>query len=148
MPQTPDKAKKILEKALDMEIISAQQLREISAAKLSHIRLLDVRTPQEQAQGVIPGSDLFPCDHNLENPENTAIFNNDFHHRFAPELFSDQFLYILICRTGPRTAIALDTFLKHHIPACELLGGTTEWQRLGFQLEKMPIQAVDNAKAA
>lgn len=134
MSSSPPSAESLLEKALESEMISAEQLSRLTQENLSHVVLLDVRTTTEHHQGVIPGSILFPCDHDLDNLENTTIFSKSFHDRFRPELFDAAWNYILICRTGPRTAIALETFLEHGLSACELLGGITEWQRRGLPL--------------
>ncbi len=123
----------ILEKAMEAEMISVEQLQQLlHNGPLPQVTLLDVRTPTEQAEGIIPGSHLFPCDHDLQNLDNTAIFSASFHDRFKPEAFNPQQRYILICRTGPRTAIALESFLNHDLSACELLGGITEWRQKGF----------------
>ena len=136
----PLSAEQILENSLESEMISAEQLQRLNQAQLSNVVLLDVRTTIEHHQGVISGSALFPCDHDLENLENTTIFEKNFHERFQPEQFDQKQRYILICRTGPRTAIALETFLKHGFMTCELLGGVTEWQRLGLPLQPVDIQ--------
>lgn len=133
-------AEQILEKALESEMISVEQLRLLNAGNLPSVVLLDVRTITEQRLGVISGSVLFSCDHDLENLENTTIFSKSFHEKFSPELFDPQRHYILICRTGPRTAIALETFLNHNLAACELLGGVTEWKNLGLALQPPDFQ--------
>ncbi len=146
MSENQHDAETILEKALDNEMISAQQLLELIRSRPSRVVLLDIRTEIEQRQGVIPGSMLFPCDHNLENLEDTSIFNRSFHQRFKPEGFDAGQRYVLICRTGPRTAIALATFLAHDLQACELLGGVTEWVNKGFELD--PIGPLHPGAAA
>lgn len=133
-------AKRILEKSLESEMIAVAQLDILNQAKLPGVVLLDVRTTIEHRQGVIPGSVLFPCDHDLENLENTTVFTKSFHKNFHPEAFDQELQYILICRTGPRTAIALETFLQHGFSACELLGGVTEWQHLGLALQSPDLQ--------
>jgi len=48
--------------------------------------------------------------------------------------------------TDNRVAIALDTFLKHNLLSCELLGGIIEWKRLGFPLEKVIVQSLDTRR--
>lgn len=127
-------AEQILEKALDAEMISVEQLHLLVSARLPTVILLDIRTHQEHRQGILSGSVLFPCAHDLDNLENTLPFSRDFHKKFRPEAFDRTHQYILICRTGPRTAIALETFLQHDLAACELLGGITEWQNKGLTL--------------
>ncbi|MBF0584186.1 MAG: hypothetical protein HQL80_08130 [Magnetococcales bacterium] len=126
---------RILEKALESEMISAEQLHLLIQTPPPDLLWLDVRTPSEHRQGVIPGSVLFPCDHNLQNLEDTSVFISSFGKKFRPELFDNGKKYVLICRTGPRTAIALEMFLRHGLAACELLGGITEWRRQGLAVE-------------
>ncbi|WP_130472766.1 rhodanese-like domain-containing protein [Candidatus Magnetaquicoccus inordinatus] len=129
-------AEQILKKAMDAEMISVEQLYQLlQNGPLPTVTLLDVRTPTEQQLGIIPGSVLFPCAHDLENLENTAIFSASFQENFHPENFDPEQYYILICRTGPRTAIALEAFLQHELVACELLGGITEWRQKGYTVQ-------------
>ncbi|MBF0096347.1 MAG: rhodanese-like domain-containing protein [Magnetococcales bacterium] len=129
-------SEQILAKAMAAEMISVEQLQQLLHNGLPpQVTLLDVRTPTEQAQGIIPGSQLFPCDHDLQHLENTAVFSASFHDKFSPDAFDPQHEYILICRTGPRTAIALESFLEHELIACELLGGITEWRQKGFAVQ-------------
>ena len=143
MPKNVLSAERALERAMDTEMISAEQLRILCAANLPNVVLLDIRSEEELDQGVIHGSVMLPCDHDTENPENTAIFSKSFHANFNPEKFNPNDKYVLICRTGHRVAIALDTFLKHNLLSCELLGGIIEWNRLGFPLEKVVVQTFD-----
>ncbi len=126
----------ILERAMDTEMISAQQLHDLCIACPPGVVLLDIRAEEEQRDGIIPGSTLFPCDHDLQNRENKTIFTRCFLQRFDPARFDENNKHILICRSGPRAAIALNTFLEHDLPGCELLGGILEWQRCGLSLTR------------
>jgi len=148
MPNDIFTAERVLERALDTEMISAAQLRVLCAARLPNVVLLDIRTEEEIAQDAIPGSAMFACDHDIDNPENTAIFSKSFHENFDPQKFNPDEIYVLICRTGHRVAFALDTFLNNELLACELLGGIVEWKRLGYPLEKGPVQTLENRGAA
>ncbi|MCP5368708.1 MAG: rhodanese-like domain-containing protein [Hyphomicrobiales bacterium] len=130
---------RILERALDTEMISVEQLRQLNAAALPGVVPLDVRSVEEIREGVIPGSALFPCEHNQVDREDTAIFSRCFHERFRPEDFDPAKTYVLICRTGQRTAIALDVFQQHGLACCELLGGIVEWRRHGLPLDPVSI---------
>lgn len=121
-------------KALFNEMISVEQLHRIVQAPPPEAVLLDLRTPVEQREGVIPGSVLLPCDHNLENRQDTEPFRRSFDRLFDPLRFDREKWYILICRSGPRTAIALPYFLDHGLQACELIGGVMEWTRQGHEL--------------
>ncbi|MBF0161629.1 MAG: hypothetical protein HQL88_05000 [Magnetococcales bacterium] len=135
MSAFPLAPEQILEKALESEMISVEQLHHLLQARPPRVVLLDVRTAQEHRLGVIPGSRMLPCDHDLDNLENMAIFSDSFRERFRPEQFDPADRHILVCRTGPRTAVALAAFLQHDLPACEVLGGITEWQRKGLPLQ-------------
>ncbi|MEO5339134.1 MAG: rhodanese-like domain-containing protein [Magnetococcus sp. MYC-9] len=135
MSSQPPSSAQILERAMEFEMISVEQLQCVLQHPPPDLVLLDVRTPDEHRQGVIPGSRLFPCDHDLVNLENTRIFAASFATRFRPEAFDPENRYVLICRTGPRTAIALEAFLHHNLAACELLGGVTAWRQRGLQLQ-------------
>ncbi|OSM02151.1 rhodanese-like domain-containing protein [Magnetofaba australis] len=125
----------ILDKAMATEMISVEQLKRIVRA-LPHAQvvLLDVRTGEEHDEGVIPGSTLYPCDHDLIDRENTAPFTADFDNKFDPTQFDADTRYILICRTGPRTEIALERFLDAELQACELIGGVNAWREQGLCL--------------
>ncbi|WP_130470129.1 bacteriohemerythrin [Candidatus Magnetaquicoccus inordinatus] len=127
-------SRQITEKALFNEMISAEQLKRIIELSASNAVLLDLRTVSEQEEGIIPGSQLYPCAHNLLNRQDTEPFRRSFSARFAPEQFDSEQWYILICRSGPRAAIALEAFQEHDLPACELIGGIQEWLRQGFSL--------------
>jgi rhodanese-related sulfurtransferase len=131
-------AEQTLTRAMDTEMISAEQLRLLSEADIPSVVSLDIRSDMEIMEGIIPRSTLFPCDHDQVDRKNTAIFSRCFHEHFKPENFDSDNQYILICRTGHRTAIALDVMLRHGLQCCELLGGIVEWKRLGFPLVKAP----------
>lgn len=124
----------IIKKSLFSEMISAEQLHVIVETKPVGVVLLDVRTEIEFQEGVIPGSHLYPCDHNLENREDMARFLASFEATFRKEQFDPKIGYILICRSGPRTEIALAAFLQHGLQACELMGGVEEWKRQNYSL--------------
>ncbi|NGZ07668.1 MAG: hypothetical protein G8237_15095 [Magnetococcales bacterium] len=126
--------REIQSKALFNEMISAEQLQRLLQLAPGDMVLLDLRTETEHRTGVIPGSRLFPCDHNLDNREDTGPFQHCFAQTFDPALFSPEQWYVLICRSGPRTAIALEYFQNADLPACELIGGIQEWTRQGYLL--------------
>ena len=130
-------AERTLTRAMDTEMISAEQLQLLSNAGIPSVVPLDIRSDTEIMEGVIPGSTLFPCDHDQVDRKNTAIFSRCFHEKFKRENFDSDNQYILICRTGHRTAIALDVMLRNGLQCCELLGGIVEWKRHGFPLVKV-----------
>ncbi|MBF0448942.1 MAG: bacteriohemerythrin [Magnetococcales bacterium] len=128
------KTKKIIDTALFNEMISASQLYEIVLAEVEDAIILDIRTTTEQQEGIIPGSTLYPCDHNLENRQDTGPFNRCFSSHFRRDQFDETKRYFLVCRSGPRTEIALEAFLENQLMACELIGGLEEWKRQRFPL--------------
>ncbi|MBF0109303.1 MAG: rhodanese-like domain-containing protein [Magnetococcales bacterium] len=135
--QDPQEVDRIVKKSLFNEMISVEQLHAVVTGKPDNVVLLDIRCPAEHHEGVIPGSWLFPNDHNLENRNDTSLFRQSFESRFRPDKFDPDKSYILVCRSGPRTEIALETFLAHGFAACELIGGVMEWLRMGFPLTPM-----------
>lgn len=91
------------------------------AARLAtgKIRLIDVRTPEEAAEGVIPGAEHIPLD--TFDPA-----------RLGPD---DGREVVLYCRSGRRSAIAgqrLAAFTG--IPVAHLAGGIRAWEQAGRPL--------------
>jgi hemerythrin-like metal-binding protein len=125
---------KIIDTALFNEIVSASQLKQIITLAPPDAVLVDLRTDIEQQEGIIPGSHLYPCDHNLENRQDTKLFQDSFSAKFNPDQFDSSKRFFLICRSGPRTGIALEAFLENDLMACELIGGVEEWMRQDFTL--------------
>ncbi|MBF0379692.1 MAG: bacteriohemerythrin, partial [Magnetococcales bacterium] len=107
----------IIDTALFNEIISASQLKQITSLAPPDALLLDIRTATEHQEGIIPGSYLYACDHNLLNRQDTQLFRDSFYFKFNPEQFDTKKRYFLICRSGPRTEIALETFLENDLMA-------------------------------
>ena len=129
----------ILDKALFNEMISTDQLKKIVDSPPTGAVIVDLRSEMEQQEGIIPSSHLYPCDHNLKNRQDTTIFSDFFNHIFDPAHFDPEKYYILICRSGPRTAIALEIFIDNGLKACELVGGIEEWKRQQYPL--VPVDA-------
>ncbi|MBF0191130.1 MAG: hemerythrin domain-containing protein [Magnetococcales bacterium] len=131
--------REILEKALFNEMISARQLLRIVDLAPPEVVLLDLRTETEYQEGIISGSRLYPCDHNLLDRQDTEPFRRCFEATFTPELFHPDHWYVLICRSGPRAAIALEIMQQHNLKGCELIGGIQEWTRQG-----LPMVTIDH----
>lgn len=129
-----EESREVLDKALFNEMISVDQLHLVVEAAPEGTVILDIRTGIEHREGVIPGARLFPCDHNLENRQDLDPFKISFAALFDPGRFDPTLRYILICRSGPRTEIALEAFLDGGLKACELIGGVEEWKRQGYPL--------------
>ncbi|MBF0182031.1 MAG: hemerythrin domain-containing protein [Magnetococcales bacterium] len=124
----------ITEKALFNEMIAAQHLHRALELGGCGMVLLDLRTDIEQNDGIIRGSRLLRCDHNLADRQDTEPFRRSFLARFDPGQFDAEALHVLICRSGPRAAIALEYFQENDLKACELIGGIQEWTRQGHPL--------------
>jgi hemerythrin-like metal-binding protein len=134
--------KKIIDSALFNEMVSASQLRQILHLTQPDSVMLDMRTNTEFEEGIIPGSHLYHCDHNLANRQDTRQFKEYFLANFDASQFDLKKRYFLICRSGPRTEIALETFLDRGFMACELIGGIEEWKRQSYPL--IPINDKTN----
>ncbi|MEO5365515.1 MAG: bacteriohemerythrin [Magnetococcus sp. WYHC-3] len=133
-----EETREVLDRAVFNEMISADQLRMIVDAARPDTVIVDLRTATEQAEGIIPCSVLFPCDHNLDNRADTGPFTRSFTRRFDATLLDADKRYVLVCRSGPRAEIALEAFLEQGLKACELIGGMVEWQH-----QNHPVVAVD-----
>ncbi len=95
------------------------------AAKLAkgNIRLIDVRTDEEVAEGVIPGAEHIP------------------HDRFDPAMLGpdDGREVVLYCRSDRRSAIAGAKLAEATgEPATHLEGGILAWEAAGQPVEKQP----------
>jgi hemerythrin len=121
--------REITEKAIFNEIITVDQFRLMVERTPPDVVFLDIRTDIEHRQGVISGSCLYPCDHDLDNRFNTEPFQKSFNYVFNSKQFDSEKLYVLICHSGVRTEFAMEVFLEHGLKACELLGGIEEWKR-------------------
>nr|CRH06820.1 conserved protein of unknown function [Include Rhodanese-like domain] [Candidatus Magnetococcus massalia] len=124
----------ILEKAFFSEMISADQLSQVVQAVPDDVVILDIRTEIEFAEGMLPGSVKYPFDHNLEDRSDTKPFENDFFARCKPDTLDSDKRYILVCRTGPRTEIAIEAFTEAGLEACELVGGILGWREQGLAI--------------
>ena len=97
--------------------ISADELAEKLATQ--DIRLIDVRTDEEIAEGVIPGAE--------------HIAKDDFDP--AAVLAGDDRPIILYCRSGGRSGQVAEKLAAHTgQPATHLAGGTLAWQASGKAL--------------
>ena len=95
------------------------------AAKLAtgNIRLIDVRTDAEVAEGAIPGAEHIPLD------------------RFDPARLSPAGgrEVVLYCRSGRRSAVAAGRLADATgEPATHLEGGILAWEAAGKSVEKQP----------
>jgi phage shock protein E len=100
----------------DIDVATAADLR-----GSEDVVMLDVRTPEEYAQGHIPGVKLIPLDQ-VET-------------RLA-EIPKDKTV-IVTCRTGNRSAQAAQLLRqKGYVDVHNMLGGFTDWEKAGYPVEK------------
>lgn len=104
-------------------------INEISASKLGQemtqnpdrYRLIDIRTPAETSQGIIPGAELIPM-HLI------PMHMNHWH--------KEKRTIVLYCRSGARSAqlCAYLTVQNDAIDVVNLRGGVIDWAREGQAL--------------
>lgn len=80
-----------------------------------NVQLLDVRTPQEWAEGVI------------KDPIKIDITGGDFEGKVLEKLDKSQPVYIY-CRSGGRSKKATELLAKKGYKAYNVLGGILEWE--------------------
>lgn len=100
---------------------SAQELQTCQAQN-KPLSLIDVRTPRETANGIIPGAQTIPL---------TEILAGKF------DLPEDEH-HILYCASGYRSNIAASYLQRHgYWDVRALAGGFLAWSRAGYDVEKM-----------
>lgn len=98
--------------------IDGRELAKILAEAPDSIQLVDVRTPQEMSQGVIPGADTVPL-------HLVPLKADDWKHEARP--------MVIYCRTGARSAQAC-AFLAargENRQYINLRGGILDWVQQG-----------------
>ena len=83
--------------------------------KANSVQLLDVRTPQEYAEGHIDGA------------SNINIQSDDFQQRAEKELSKDSTI-LVYCRSGRRSMEAAEMLTKLGYKVVNLKGGIIEWK--------------------
>ncbi|RRQ21152.1 rhodanese-like domain-containing protein [Thiohalobacter thiocyanaticus] len=108
--------------------IDAQGLAALMEAQGEGIRLVDVRSPEEMAQGMIAGGEPLPL-HLL--PLQVDQFRNE--HRTL----------VFYCRSGARSAQACHFLAQQGVPAAlvNLRGGIIDWVRSGHPVVSPDRQA-------
>lgn len=104
--------------AADREVDVATLKKALDDQKVP--QLIDVRTPQEFAEGHVPGAVNIPLDQ-IETR--------------SGEIASDQEVW-LVCRSGSRSARAASLLEQKSFNTVNVLGGTLAWQASGFAVEK------------
>ncbi len=91
---------------------------ELAAARERGVRVLDVRSPQEYAQGHVPGAVNVPLDELLTAP---AAAGTDGVH--------------VVCQSGRRSAEAVRALEEAGVAAVSVAGGTSAWIEAGRGIE-------------
>ncbi|MDJ0833614.1 MAG: rhodanese-like domain-containing protein [Gammaproteobacteria bacterium] len=94
----------------------------------NNIELIDIRTPAEVAQGVIPNA--------LTLPMHMIPLKLDYFTDTSKE-------FVIYCRTGSRSAQACMFLNQQGINnVSNLRGGIMSWARSGFQIERTPVGVI------
>ncbi len=105
---------------LNVQEIDAQQLTELLEDQPEDLLLVDVRTPAEMAQGMLPGAQAVPM-------------------HLVPlrlDQWRNQKKIVVYCRTGARSAQVCAFLQQHGIDqAINLRGGIVDWYRRGLPVE-------------
>ena len=100
-----------------MRVVSVQELKDVLDA--GEALVVDVREPDEYAQGHVPGARLAPL-HTVPG--------------LVGELPTDEPVY-LVCAVGARSAQAATFLARQGIDAVNVDGGTRDWYAAGFPVE-------------
>jgi rhodanese-related sulfurtransferase/molybdopterin-guanine dinucleotide biosynthesis protein A len=113
---TPDQLRYPGRMIPEIQVDEAERRIEAGAA------LLDVRQPDEYAAGRVPGGQLIPL-HELPG-------------RLADVPVAEEVL--VICRSGARSARAVEWLIEHGVPAVNIAGGTNAWAASGRPVASGP----------
>ena len=105
-------------------IVSVSAVEFEKAIKADSVQLLDVRTPQEYAEGHIAGA------------ININVQSDDFRQRADMELSKDSTIFVY-CRSGRRSMDAAETLTELGYKVVNLKGGIIEWNEEG-----LPVKAI------
>ena len=100
--------------------VSVHQLKALLDTPGEEPAVLDVREEYEYAQGRVPGARLVPL---MTVPQH------------VDELPGDRPVY-LVCQVGGRSAQAAEYLVAHGVDAVNVDGGTAEWVRAGYPLQR------------
>ena len=111
--------------------INASQLSDMIGNASESFRLIDVRSTNEMAQGMLPGAEAMPM-------------------HLVPlrlEELRDAGKIVFYCRTGARSAQVCAFLQQHGIdPVINLQGGIVDWYRQGYPIEAPELDAVASAQ--
>lgn len=111
--------------------INASQLSDMIGNETESFRLIDVRSINEMAQGMLPGAEAMPMHLvplRIEELKGTGKI-------------------VFYCRTGARSA-QVCAFLQQHgfDQVINLQGGIVDWYRQGYPIESQTVDAVAAAR--
>lgn len=107
-------------KPKDKEVVTADELKTLIDNGLDAV-LLDVRTPKEVANGVLPGAEVIDFQ------------SVDFRHQIGA--LDKEKTYYVYCHVGGRSAKARDIMLSLGFTSViDYKGGFKEWQAKGYPL--------------
>jgi len=93
-----------------MKVITPEELEE-KIEKGEKLHIIDVREPEEVAQGMVPGAIHLPM---MQIPERMTELNKDKE-------------YIFICRSGNRSEQVCGFLEGHGYKVVNMIGGMLEW---------------------
>ena len=103
-----------------MESITVDQLKEKILGS-NPVNIIDVRTDEETAMGVIPGAKTIPMD---QIPDNLNHFNKSE-------------TYYIICAAGMRSAKVVKYLEDQGVHAINVEGGMNEWGTEGTVIDSI-----------
>jgi rhodanese-related sulfurtransferase len=109
-----------LKAAMDAGEVAVTDATDATDAASAKAVLVDVREPYEFAEGHLPGAELAPM-----QTVPTLV----------PSLPTDRPVY-LVCATGNRSGQVADYLSRFGIDAVNVAGGTADWLRAGYPVER------------
>jgi len=111
-----------LQEAITTKNVSAKDFQQLINDK-ANATLLDVRTPNEIAEGII------------KNAEKIDFYDPEF--KVKLDKLDKSKPVLIYCRSGRRSGIAMSTLRElGFIEIYNLQGGILEWSEAGFEIEK------------
>ncbi|MCG7338406.1 rhodanese-like domain-containing protein [Staphylococcus sp. ACRSN] len=103
-----------------MDSISVDELKD-KVLSSEPVKIIDVRTDEETAMGIIPGAETIPMN---DIPDNIKHFNNDE-------------TYYIICKVGGRSAQVVHYLEQQGVNAINVEGGMDAWGNEGLEINSI-----------
>ncbi|AVL77956.1 MULTISPECIES: rhodanese-like domain-containing protein [Staphylococcus] len=103
-----------------METITIDELKS-KILNSNPVHIVDVRTDEETAMGVIPDAETIPMD---KIPDNLSHFNSEE-------------TYYIICKAGGRSAQVVQYLERNGIHAVNVEGGMDAWGDEGLEIKSI-----------